>query len=70
MATIAINVPATITITNKGKKAHGFVPYRENFVVTIPVGDAVTLKALTAGEVFYYLAQAEDDFTVTQAAAE
>ena len=70
MATIVINVPAKITLTNTTERRIGFVPYKENFTTYIEAGDAVELEVPTAGQVFYYLAQATDGLEVTQEAAE
>ena len=68
MADLQIIVPATITIANKTDRAIGFVPYRENFVVYVGAGETYELEASTAGQVFYYLAQATEGLEVTQAA--
>lgn len=66
--TTTIEVPAIVTLKNTSKKAIGFVPYRENFTVYVKAGDTVKLEAATAGQVFYYLAQATEGLEVTQAA--
>lgn len=63
-----IVLPAIITIANTSEKQIGFVPYRENFTTYIPAGETITLEAQTAGQVLYYLAQATEGLTVTQAA--
>lgn len=68
MADLEIVLPAVITITNTSDRAIGFVPYRENFTVYVQAGDVVKLEATTAGQVFYYLAQATEGLTVEQAA--
>lgn len=68
MADLEIVLPAVITITNTSDRAIGFVPYRENFTVYVQAGDVVELEATTAGQVFYYLAQATEGLTVEQAA--
>lgn len=66
--TTTIKLPALVTITNTtADKAIGFVPYRENFTTYIPAGDVVILEATTAGQVLYYLAQATEGLTVSQA---
>lgn len=67
---IKIDLPSLVTLTNSGSTAVNFIPYRENFTVSIAVGDAVVLEAKTAGQVFAYLAQAQGnpDLTVTFAA--
>jgi hypothetical protein len=64
--TTTIKVPAIVTLENKSEKAIGFVPYRENFTVYVPAGDKIELEAATAGQVFYYLAQATEGLEVTQ----
>ena len=74
MATTTISLPANITITNKTSESAGdarvigFVPYRENFTSYLQPGGAVVLEATTSGQVLYYMAQATDGLTVTQAA--
>lgn len=66
--TTTIKVPALITITNTtADKAIGFVPYRENFTTYLAAGDTIVLEAATSGQVLYYLAQATEGLTVTQA---
>ena len=73
MATTTINVPATITLTNTSStRKVGFIPYKENFTVLIAAGNSVVLEVPTAGQVFYYLAQQENDsnLSVTQAAVQ
>ena len=79
MAELEIVLPSVITITNttdptkdeagkyiKGGRDIGFVPYRENFTVYVKAGDVVKLEAATAGQVFYYLAQATEGLTVVE----
>lgn len=68
MANVEIVVPAIITIENETDRAIGFVPYRENFTVYVKKGETITLEAATAGQVFYYLAQATEGLKVTHAA--
>lgn len=68
--TTKLNVPAAIAISNTGSNSIGFVPYRENFPVYIEAGNEVDLTASNVGQVLYYLAQATDNLTVTQSAAE
>lgn len=67
MADMTIKLPAKVTLTNGSKeRAVRFVPYRENFTAVVPAGQSIELEAQTAGQVFYYLAQATEDLTVTQ----
>ena len=54
---IVINVPATITITNRTDKTMNFIPYRENFQMEVAAKDIYTFEVDTAGQVLYYLAQ-------------
>ena len=56
---IVIDLPSLVTLTNNADTAINFIPYRENFPVSIAVGDAVVIEARTAGQVFAYLAQAQ-----------
>lgn len=66
---IVLNTPATITIANVSDKVQTFVPYKENFMHEVAVGDSVKLDVETVGQVLYYLAQAiKDTLTVTQEA--
>ncbi len=67
---LIIETPATITITNTSTSTKSFVPYRENFTVDIAGGDSVVLTVDRVGQVLYYLAQASDGLTVTQAEAQ
>lgn len=70
--TIIIDLPALVTLTNVADHAVEFVPYRENFVVSIAEGDAVVIEAKTAGQVLYYVAteQVNKGIAVTFAAKE
>lgn len=65
---IVIDVPAMVTLTNVSNRVKKFVPYRENFPVEIAAGDAISLQADNVGQVLYYLAQADADLTVSEAA--
>ena len=73
-----IKLPATVTITNTTKEPIVIVPYAQNFTVKIPGVDAeqvgVNVLAIdvlnSAAEVMYYLGQAREGLTVTQAAKE
>ena len=62
---VVIDLPSLVTLTNSSTHAVQFIPYRENFPVTIGVGDAVVIEALTAGQVFAYLAQAQGNSGIT-----
>ena len=55
--TTIINVPATITIKNESAKDMNFIPYRENFQVTVKPGEGYSFKVETAGQVLYYMSQ-------------
>ncbi len=68
MTTIAINVPALITVENIGNKVETFIPKGENFHVNIAAGKKIEFIADTAEKVFYYLGQASTYLTVTQEA--
>lgn len=70
MATVNIVLPAIITITNTSTVSKTFMPYRENFTSTLAAGNTITLEVSNAGQVLYYLGQATDGLTVTQAAKE
>lgn len=63
---VVIELPAMITLTNVSSRVKTFNPYRENFSVEIAAGDAIELEATTAGQVLYYLAQADADLTVAE----
>lgn len=65
---IVIDLPAIVTLTNISNKVKAFNPYRENFMVEIAAGDSIELEATTAGQVLYYLAQADKDLTVSEVA--
>lgn len=70
--TIVIDLPALVTLTNVVDHAVEFLPYRENFPVSIAAGDVVVLEAKTAGQVLYYKAaeQVNKGIEVTFAAKE
>ena len=59
-----IKLPAYVTLTNKSKAAVKFAPYKENFNTAIGAGESLVLAATTAGQVFYYLKQANDSLEV------
>lgn len=64
-----IKLPATVTLTNGTDKDIIVVAYAQNFRFTVPANDNVKLDVLDNAEVvLYYLAQATDGLTVTQAA--
>lgn len=65
---IVIDLPAVVTLTNISARVKAFNPYRENFMVELNAGDVLNLEATTAGQVLYYLAQADKDLTVTEVA--
>ena len=65
---IVIDTPALVTITNVSNRVKAFQPYRENFAVELAATDSIVLETATAGAVLYYLAQADKDLTVTEAA--
>lgn len=62
-----ISVPSEITITNTGKTAVAFIPYRENFQVDVAAGETFTFEAKTAGQCIYYLNQGTETLTVVDA---
>ena len=62
-----IKLPAYVTLTNKSKAAVKFAPYKENFNTAIGAGESLVLAATTAGQVFYYLKQANDALEVAVA---
>ena len=56
MAKTTITLPATMVVTATDK-AFRFVPYKENFVTTVPAGKSLSLKATTIGQYLYYVKQ-------------
>lgn len=62
-----IKLPAYVTLKNVSANAVKFAPYKENFNTTLGAGESLVLVAETAGQVFYYLKQANDAITVAQA---
>ena len=64
-----IDVPAKVTLTAVGK-AVAFVPYGQNFTYEIKAGDSVEMEVNCAEVVMYYLAQANENLTVTQEVVE
>ena len=61
-----IKLPAYVTLKNVSANAVKFAPYKENFNTTLGAGESIVLVAETAGQVFYYLKQANDAITVAQ----
>lgn len=61
-----IKLPAYVTLTNKSNEVVKFAPYKENFNTALGVGESLVLVAETAGQVFYYLKQANKALEVTQ----
>lgn len=61
-----IKLPAYVTLKNNSAAAVKFAPYKENFNTTLGAGESLVLAATTAGQVFYYLRQANDALAVTQ----
>ena len=64
-----IDVPAKVTLTAVGKSV-AFVPYGQNFTYEIKAGDSVEMEVNCAEVVMYYLAQANENLTVTQEVVE
>ena len=61
-------VPGIMTLTNTTEKGvRTFVPYKENFGVSIQGGDSYKIEVKNLGQILYYLAQETDDLTVTSA---
>lgn len=59
-----------VTVTNKSKANKGisiYVPNKDNIPVTIPAGEKIDITTLSAGETFFYFAQATKDITVSLA---
>ena len=61
-----IKLPAYVTLKNKSNSVVKFAPYKENFNTSLDAGESLVLTATTAGQVFYYLLQANDALEVTQ----
>lgn len=68
MATLNIELPAIMKITNTGASAQSFQPYHENFNVGIPAGVSVEFEVMTAGQYFYYMKQAKENLVVEKIA--
>lgn len=56
MAEIKIELPAKLVLEAKDRAAR-FIPYKENFVTTIPAGKKLLLEATTVGQYLYYVKQ-------------
>lgn len=64
-----IKLPATVTLANGTDKDIIVVAYAQNFRFAVPANSNIKLDVLDNAEVvLYYLAQATDGLTVTQAA--
>lgn len=64
-----IKLPATVTLANGTDKDIIVVAYAQNFRFAVPAKSNIKLDVLDNAEVvLYYLAQATDGLTVTQAA--
>lgn len=62
---VDISTNQEITLTNNGDNTTLFVPYHENFIVSVPSGDNITLETKDSEEVMYYLLQENKDLKVT-----
>lgn len=56
MAKTTITLPATMVAT-ASDRAFRFIPYKENFVTTVPAKKSLALKATTVGQYLYYKKQ-------------
>lgn len=62
------SVPQIITITNVSDRAKAVQFYRTNLTQRLDAGDILKIQVATSAEVFYYLAKADSELTVTNAA--
>lgn len=58
MADVKKIEPGKIVIKNVSKVDQRFIPYKENFATTVPVGASIELTTETVGQCFYYERQA------------
>ncbi|WP_300924738.1 hypothetical protein [uncultured Clostridium sp.] len=65
---MTVSAPAVVTLKNVSDRRIGFVPYKENFTSYIPAGFTLHIEVATAGQVFYYMAQATEGLEVTHEA--
>jgi hypothetical protein len=61
---IEIVLPQVISLTNIGAKSVTFIPYKENFMVSILPQDTITFSVNSNEEVLYYLLQASKDLKI------
>ena len=57
MAKTTITLPANMVAKATADRSFKFIPYKENFVTTIPAGKSLALKATTVGQYLYYVKQ-------------
>ncbi len=65
MTTIDIQTPSVVILRNVSETSKTFVPYKENFVTSMPADYSLELGVKTAGQALYYLQQATDGLTVS-----
>ena len=62
--TISVVAPAVLLVQNNGDTDAQFIPYRENFKVTIPGNSHVLFPVMTTGQVLYYFNQQYGDLNI------
>ena len=62
--TINVVAPAILLVQNNGDTDAQFIPYRENFKVTIPGNSHVLFPVMTTGQVLYYFNQQYGDLSI------
>lgn len=60
-----ITLPAQIKLENISENTVNFVPYHENFSVSVNAGDSIIFESKMTNEVIYYLLQGNDKLKVS-----
>ena len=62
--TINVSAPAILLVQNTGDADVQFMPYKENFKVTIPGNSHILFPVMTTGQVLYYFNQQYGDLSI------
>ena len=62
--TINVSAPAILLVQNTGDADVEFMPYKENFKISIASGSHILFPVTTSGQVLYYFNQQYGDLTI------
>ncbi len=65
MSVLTVTAPAVLLVKNiSDNKSAEFIPYRENFKVSIPAGQHILFPVFTSGQILYYFGQKYENLEV------